>query len=104
MGEVKVEEVLWEVLEAEEAVGQVQEDLGQAQEGAQWGDQGAVAQVQADHLVAKEVSWMHLEVKVEEVLWEVLEVTDQENKILHVADKHVENVLYSKVKTLIKMG
>ena len=54
--------------------------------------------------MAKEVSWMHLEVKVEEVLWEVLEVTDQENKILHVADKHVENVLYSKVKTLIKMG
>merc|ERR1712150_218633 len=51
MGEVKVEEVLWEVLE----------DLEEAD------------QVQEDHLVAKEVSWMHLEVKVEEVLWEVLE-------------------------------
>ena len=35
------------------------------QEEVPWADR-------VDHLVAKEVSWMHLEVKVEEVLWEVL--------------------------------
>merc|ERR1712150_299874 len=59
--EVKVEEVLWEVLEDLEEADLAQEDLAQAQE-----DQGQVqvvlAQVQVDHLVAKEVSWMHLEV------------------------------------------
>merc|ERR1711963_323306 len=85
--EVKVEEVLWEVLEAVEAVVQVQEDLAQVQVEVQWEAQEAAAQAQedqgqvqeevpwedrVDHLVAKEVSWMHLEVKVEEVLWEVL--------------------------------
>merc|ERR1712043_135413 len=74
--EVKVEEVLWEVLEDLEEADLAQEDLAQVQE-----DQGQVqvvlAQVQVDHLVAKEVSWMHLEVKVEEVLWEVLEVLEE---------------------------
>merc|ERR1712156_936698 len=72
--EVKVEEVLWEDLEDLEEADLAQEDVAPAQE-----DQGQVqvvlAQVQEDHLVAKEVSWMHLEVKVEEVLWEVLEDT-----------------------------
>merc|ERR1712043_108284 len=82
MGEVKVEEVLWEALEDLEEADQVQEE-------GQWEDQEegvqaqedlaqvlvVLAQVQVDHLVAKEVSWMHLEVKVEEVLWEVLEDT-----------------------------
>merc|ERR1739842_36675 len=78
--EVKVEEVLWEVLEVLEEVDLAQEDLAQVQEEVQWEDQEEVVQaqevqgqVQEDHLVAKEVSWMHLEVKVEEVLWEVLE-------------------------------
>merc|ERR1712062_770297 len=85
--EVKVEEVLWEVLEDLEEADLAQEGLAQVQEEVQWEDQGEVAQaqedqdqvqvvlaqVQEDHLVAKEVLWMHLEVKVEEVLWEVLE-------------------------------
>merc|ERR1739844_863055 len=89
MGEVKVEEVLWEVLEVLEEADLAQEDLAQVQEEAQWEDQEIVvqaqedqgqvqvvlAQVQEDHLVAKEVSWMRLEVKVEEVLWEGLEDT-----------------------------
>merc|ERR1712039_1164873 len=85
--EVKVEEVLWEVLEdleeadlvQEEVQWEDQEEVAPAQE-----DQGQVqvvlAQVQVDHLVAKEVSWTHLEVKVEEVLWEVLEDTDLGSK------------------------
>merc|ERR1712150_340382 len=87
MGEVKVEEVLWEALEDleeadlaqvevqwedQEEVAQAQEDLVQVQVD--------LAQAQEDHLVAKEVSWMHLEVKVEEVLWEVLEDTDLGSK------------------------
>merc|ERR1712150_62185 len=67
MGEVKVEEVLWEALEDLEEAGQAQEYQGQVQV--------VLAQVQEDHPVAKEVSWMHLEVKVEEVLWEALEDT-----------------------------
>merc|ERR1712150_290206 len=89
MGEVKVEEVLWEALEDLEEAGLAQEDLARVQEEAQWEDQEEVvqaqeyqgqvqvvlAQVQEDHPVAKEVSWMHLEVKVEEVLWEALEDT-----------------------------
>merc|ERR1712043_90091 len=118
MGEVKVEGVLWEVLEDLEEVDLAQEDLAQVQEEVQWEDQEEVVQaqedlaqvlvdlaqvqeevqwedqeevdqaqedqgqvqvvlalVQEDHLVAKEVSWMHLEVKVEEVLSEVLEDT-----------------------------
>merc|ERR1712043_3947 len=89
MGEVKVEGVLWEVLEDLEEVDLAQEDLAQVQEEVQWEDQEEVvqaqedqdqvqvvlAQVQEDHLVAKELSWMHLEVKVEEVLWEALEDT-----------------------------
>merc|ERR1712241_951126 len=61
-----------------------QEDLAQVQVEAQWEDQEEVvqaqvdlAQAQEDHLVAKEASWMHLEVKVEEVLWEVLEVLEE---------------------------
>merc|ERR1712154_398462 len=110
--EVKVEEVLWEVLEVLEEAGLAQEDLAQVQEDpaqvqveVQWEDpeevvqaqedlaqvqgdpvqvQEALAQVQeeapwvglVDHLAAKEVSWMPLEVKVEEVLWEVLEVLE----------------------------
>merc|ERR1712150_307634 len=91
MGEVKVEEVLWEALEDLEEADLAQEDLVQVQEEVQWEDQEEVvqaqedlaqvlvvlAQVQVDHLVAKEVSWMHLEVKVEEVLWEVLEVLEE---------------------------
>merc|ERR1712223_2115299 len=85
--EVKVEEVLWEVLEDLGEADLAQEDLAQVQEEVQWEDQEEVAQAQEDlaqvqvdlaqaqedHLVAKEVSWMHLEVKVEEVLWGVLE-------------------------------
>merc|ERR1712043_138026 len=91
MGEGKGEEVLWEVLEDLEEADLAQEDLAQVQEEVQWEDQEEVAQaqedqgqvlvvlaqVQVDHLVAKEVSWMHLEVKVEEVLWEVLEVLEE---------------------------
>merc|ERR1712154_661327 len=84
MGEVKVEEVLWEVLEVLEEADLAQEDLAQVQAEVPWEDQEEVdqaqvvlAQVQEDHLVAKEVSWMHLEVKVEEVLWEVLEVLEE---------------------------
>merc|ERR1712150_253468 len=91
MGEVKVEEVLWEALEDLEEADLAQEDLVQVQEEVQWEDQEEVvqaqedlaqvlvvlAQVQVDHLVAKEVSWMHLKVKVEEVLWEVLEVLEE---------------------------
>merc|ERR1712150_179317 len=87
--EVKVEEVLWEVLEVLEEADLAQEDLAQVQEEVQWEDQEEVDQaqedqgqvqvvlalVQEDHLVAKEVSWMHLEVKVEEVLSEALEDT-----------------------------
>merc|ERR1712223_1713540 len=87
--EVKVEEVQWEVLEDLEEADLAQEDLAQVQEEVQWEDQEEVApaqedqgqvqvvlaQVQEDHLVAKEVSWTLLEVKVEEVLWEVLEDT-----------------------------
>merc|ERR1712223_2120737 len=93
--EVKVEEVLWEVLEDLEEADLAQEDLAQVQEEVQWEDQEEVAQaqedlaqvqaevlwedqeevaqaqvvlaqVQEDHLVAKEVSWMPLVVKVEE--------------------------------------
>merc|ERR1712062_152653 len=89
--EVKVEEVLWEVLEDLEEADLAQGDLAQVQEEVQWEDQGEVAQaqedqdqvqvvlaqVQEDHLVAKEVSWMHLEVKVEGVLWEALEVLEE---------------------------
>merc|ERR1712062_463263 len=97
------EEVLWEVLEVLEEADLAQEDLAQGQEEVQWEDQEEVApaqedqgqvqvvlaQVQEDHLVAKEVSWMHLEVKVEEVLWEVLEDTDLGSK--RVLDISVEN-------------
>merc|ERR1712223_2166385 len=87
------EEAQWEdqvVLDQvqEEVQWVVQVDPDQVQVEVQWEDPEAAAlvqedQVQAleeapwvgleDHLVAKEVSWMHLEVKVEEVLWEVLE-------------------------------
>merc|ERR1711936_154879 len=82
------EEVLWEVLEDLEEADLAQEGLAQVQVEVQWEDQEVLDQVQedlvqaqeeapwvglVDHLVAKEVSWMHLEVKVEEVLWEVLE-------------------------------
>merc|ERR1719242_2222343 len=97
--EVKVEEVLWEALEDLEEADLAQEGLAQVQVEVQWEDQEAVDQAQevlvqvqedlaqaqeeaqwvglVDHLVAKEVSWMHLEVKVEEVLWEVLEVLEE---------------------------
>merc|ERR1712039_187557 len=116
--EVKVEEVLWEVLEDLEEADLAQEDLAQVQEEVQWEDQEEVApaqedqgqvqvvlaQVQVDHLVAKEVSWTHLEVKVEEVLWEVLEDTDLGSKgVLDISVGNEED-LYLTWKIRITVG
>merc|ERR1712156_1134997 len=104
-------EVLWEVLEDLEEADLAQEDLAQVQEEVQWEDQEEVAQaqvaqgqVQVDHLVAKEVSWMHLEVKVEEVLWEVLEDTGLGSKgVLDISVGNEED-LYLTWKIRITVG